>query len=221
MGQVIAQVLPLALAIVASAAAIIALVILLMGGRGRALGAAFTTGWLTGTMGVVSAALIFGLAAPDDSPRWALWTKVVLGSLLLILAVRKITQARAQGNDESEPPAWMSGLAQMGPAKAAGLGALLAGINPKNLLLGLAAGATIVSSGLSVPDQWIMAVTFAVVASLGVIIPFVIYLVLGRRADSALGALRVWMERNSGGITITILIIFGVKLLADGIAGLA
>jgi hypothetical protein len=60
-----------------------------------------------------------------------------------------------------------------------------------------------------------------VVASLGVIVPFVIYLVLGRRADSALGALRVWMERNSDGITITILIIFGVKLLADGIAGLA
>jgi hypothetical protein len=31
---------------------------------------------------------------------------------------------------------------------------------------------------------------------------------------------RTWMEGNTDGITLTILLIFGAKLVADGIAGL-
>jgi len=115
----------------------------------------------------------------------------------------------------------MAGLSEMSPGRALVLGALLAGVNPKNLLLALAAGSVIVASTLSQPEAWTTAAIFALVSSIGLLIPFGIYLALGARAQAPLSALRAWMERNTDGITITILVIFGVKLLADGIAGLA
>ena len=221
MGSVIAELLPFALAIVASAAAIIALVILLMGESGKASGTAFCSGWFLGVMAVMAIAILFGLAAPEESPNWALWTKVVLGVLLLVLAVKKFGDARRDATEEHQQPRWMAGLSEMSPGRAFVLGALLAGANPKNLLLALAAGSVIVASTLSQPEAWTTAAIFALVSSIGLLIPFGIYLALGARAQAPLSALRAWMERNTDGITITILVIFGVKLLADGIAGLA
>lgn len=53
------------------------------------------------------------------------------------------------------------------PLKAAGLGALLAGPNPKNLLLTIAAGATIAQAGISAGEQVIVFAIFALIATLG------------------------------------------------------
>ncbi len=220
MGSVIAGILPLALAIVASAAAIIALIVLLMGGRGTVVGGAFCAGWFLGVMAVMALAITFGLAAPADSPRWELWTRLVIGALLLALAMRKILVIRRAASRERRPPRWMSGLAGMGAGRALLLGALLAGVNPKNLLLALAAASAVVASTLPEAQMWGAAAIFAVIASGGVLVPFSIYLVMGARAKVPLASVRTWMEGNTDGITLTILLIFGAKLVADGIAGL-
>ncbi len=219
--QTVAEILPLALAIVASAAPIIAIVVLMMGDRGLAKAFTFLIGWFLGSLIVLAAALLLGLAAPDDPATWSLWLKLVLGLLLLVLAIKKIRAQRANSESDSvAEPKWMAGLTTISGGKSLLLGAALSGLNPKNLALGLAAGSTIVASGISEGEQWLTAVVFAVIASLGLLVPFLGYLIRGEKADANLEKLKSWMTQNSDGITIVILVIFGVKLFADGAAGL-
>ena len=91
--QTVAEILPLALAIVASAAPIIAIVVLMMGDRGLAKAFTFLIGWFLGSLIVLAAALLLGLAAPDDPATWSFWLKLVLGLLLIVLAIKKILEA--------------------------------------------------------------------------------------------------------------------------------
>ncbi len=44
-------------------------------------------------------------------------------------------------------PKWMAGIDDLKPGKALAFGLLLAGVNPKNLMLSLAAGASLPPSG--------------------------------------------------------------------------
>ena len=61
-------------------------------------------------------------------------TKLVLGLLLLLVAVRQ-WRSRPHGDEPAALPSWMSAIDRVTPAKAAGLGVLLSAVNPKNLLL--------------------------------------------------------------------------------------
>ena len=54
------------------------------------------------------------------------------------------------------------------PLKAAGMGVVLAGVNPKNLLLTVAGAATIAQTGIDAGEQAIAYAVFVIVASLGV-----------------------------------------------------
>ena len=161
----------------------------------------------------------FGLAVSDDPARWTQWLKTLLGALLLIAAVRKWRQ-RVPSGQEPTPPKWMSGLQDSAPGKAAVLGFLLGGINPKNLMLTLGAAATLGAAGLSSSELWITGIAYVIVASVTVLVPMGIYVLMRSKADALLANLGEWMKSNSDAITIVVLVIFGVKLLLGGLAGL-
>ena len=217
--SVLGDVLPFAIGVAASAAAVIALILVLQGPRASSSGIAFTAGWLGGVGLVVVLGVAFGLAVSDDPARWTQWLKTALGALLLLVAARKWSQRTPTGS-ESAPPAWMAGLQDSAPGKAAILGFLLGGVNPKNLMLTLGAAATLGSSGLDSTQLWIVGIAYIVVASLSVLVPLGIYLLMRAKADHLLADLGVWMKANSDGITIVVLLIFGVKLLLGGLAAL-
>ena len=217
--SVLSEVLPFAIGVAASAAAVIALVLILQGSQAMSSGLAYTLGWVLGVGLVCALGVTFGLAVADDPARWTLWLKTLLGALLLVTAVRKWRQREPRGQ-EPTPPAWMSGLQESAPGKAAVLGFLLGGINPKNLMLTLGAAATLGASGLSSSELWITGIAYVVVASVTVLVPMGIYVLMRSKADELLGNLGEWMKSNSDAITIVVLVIFGVKLFLDGLAGL-
>ena len=62
------------------------------------------------------------------------WLKLVLGLLLLVVAARQ-WRSRPKEGDTPAVPKWMDTIDSFTPAKSAGTVFLLAGINPKNLLL--------------------------------------------------------------------------------------
>jgi Sap, sulfolipid-1-addressing protein len=62
---------------------------------------------------------------------------------------------------------------------------------------------------------------FVLIASIGVATPIVIYFVLGDRAGPLLDRLKTWMVRNNSVIMAVLLVIIGVKLIGDAIAGLS
>ncbi len=215
----LSETLPFAIGVAASAAAVIALVLILQGSRALPSGLSFTLGWVLGVGVVCAVGVAFGLAVSDDPARWTQWLKTLLGALLLIAAVRKWRQ-RVPSGQEPTPPKWMSGLQDSAPGKAAVLGFLLGGINPKNLMLTLGAAATLGAAGLSSSELWITGIAYVIVASVTVLVPMGIYVLMRSKADALLANLGEWMKSNSDAITIVVLVIFGVKLLLGGLAGL-
>ncbi len=215
----LSETLPFAIGVAASAVAVIALVLILQGSRALSSGVSFTLGWVLGVGVVCAAGVAFGLAVSDDPARWTQWLRSLLGALLLVVAIRKWRQ-RVPSGQEPTPPKWMSGLQDSAPGKAAVLGFLLGGINPKNLMLTLGAAATLGASGLSSSELWITGIAYVVVASVTVLVPMGIYVLMRSKADELLANLGEWMKSNSDAIAIVVLVIFGVKLLLGGLAGL-
>ena len=215
----LSETLPFAIGVAASAVAVIALVLILQGSRALSSGLSFTLGWVLGVGVVCAVGVALGLAVSDDPARWTQWLRALLGALLLVAAIRKWRQ-RVPSGQEPTPPKWMSGLQDSAPGKAAVLGFLLGGINPKNLMLTLGAAATLGASGLSSSELWITGFAYVVVASVTVLVPMGIYVLMRSKADELLANLGEWMKSNSDAITIVVLVIFGVKLLLGGLAGL-
>ena len=115
----------------------------------------------------------------------------------------------------------MSALDSFTPVKSLGLGAAMSGVNPKNLALSAAAAMSIAQAGLPGGQQAAVLAVFVVVGTVAVAAPVVIYLVLGRRADSMLNGWREWLAANNAAIMIVVFLVFGFVLIGQGIAGLS
>jgi len=224
MGAAIGQVLSMAVGVALSPVPIIAVILMLVTPRARANGPAFVAGWLVG-LAVVGAVvlLVAGPANANDDGEPATWVgilKLVLGGLLVLLALRQ-WRGRPHDGDEAPTPKWMGAIEAFTPAKAAGAGAVLAGANPKNLLLAVGAAAAIAQTGIPGGEQAVAYAVFALIGTVGVGVPVVIYFTMGDRANQILDGLKGWMGRNNAVIMAVLCLVIGAKLIGDGIAGLS
>lgn len=224
MGQAIGSSLPLAVGVALSPVPIIAVVLMLTSRRARSNGPAFVIGWLIGL--AVIGAIVLSVAGPAGASKsgspatWVSWVKIVLGAALLLVAVRQF-RGRPKDSDEAALPKWMASIDTMKPLTVLGLAALLGGVNPKNLLLAVSAGASIAQTGISGTEQAIAYAVFAVIGTIGVGTPVVIYFALGERSEKMLAALKDWMGRHNAVIMSVLCLIIGVKLIGDAIGALA
>lgn len=221
-GPAIGQSLPIAVGVMVSPLPIVAVVLMLLSQNARANAFAFVLTWLFAIAlltGVV--AFLAGAATGTDEapPVWVSVVKILLGAGLLLLSVRSWRSRPGEG-EEPPPPTWMAALDGFTPVKSAGLSAVLADVNPKNLLLVVSGGAAIASAAAGSTSAKVTAtIVFAVVASLGVATPLVIYLALGDRAGAVLENLRSWLVHNNAGIMAVLLLVLGAKIVGDGISG--
>ena len=224
MGQAIGSSLPLAVGVALSPVPIIAVVLMLTSRRARSNGPAFVLGWLIGL--AVVGAIVLSVAGPAGASKsgspatWVSWVKIVLGAGLLLVAVRQF-RGRPKDSDEAALPKWMASIDSMKPLPVLGLAALLGGVNPKNLLLAVSAGASIAQTGISGADQAIAYAVFALVGTIGVGTPVVIYFALGERSEKMLATLKDWMGRHNAVIMSVLCLVIGAKLIGDAIGGLA
>jgi Sap, sulfolipid-1-addressing protein len=222
MGEAIGHSLPLAIAVALSPIPIVAVVVLLTSSRARSLGPVFVLGWLLGLVVVGAVVLaILGPSAADSSgqrTRWVSWVMIVLGVLLLVEAGRR-WRGRPSGG-EAPLPAWLGALDRLKPAAALGGGVVLGGVRPKSLLLVVGGAATIAQTGIAGGQQAIAYAVFAVVATIGVAAPVVIYFAMGTRSTELLGRLKDWLRRNHAVILAVVLLVIGVTLIGDGIGRL-
>jgi hypothetical protein len=223
MGEAIGQSLPLAIGVALSPVPIIAVVLMLTTSRARANGPAFVLGWLLG-LGVVGA-MVLALAGPGEASEsgqpatWVSWVKLLLGVLLLLVAARQF-RGRPREGEEAPLPKWMGAIERFKAGAALGGGAALAGANPKNLLLAIGGAAAIAQTGIAGGQQVIAYAVFAVIGTLGVAAPVVIYFAMGRRSAEVLGRLKDWMGHNNAVIMAVLCLVIGMKLIGDAISGL-
>jgi hypothetical protein len=222
-GAAIGGSLPLAVGVALSPIPIIVVVLMLTTQRARVNGPMFIAGWLAGL--AVVGAIALSVAGPADASSsgapatWVSWLKLALGAALLLVAALQFRN-RPRNGDRVELPKWVGRVDEIKPLPAAGLAAVLAGLNPKNLLLVAAAAATIAQTGISGGEQAIAYLVFALVGTLGVGTPVVIYFAMGARSEKLLTGLKDWMAQHNGVISAVICLIIGVKLIGDAISGL-
>jgi Sap, sulfolipid-1-addressing protein len=123
----------------------------------------------------------------------------------------------ADGSDGGEPAAWTGWLKLL-----LGVGALLlSAVNPKNGGLTIAAAATIAGAGLAGGQQAVVLAVFVLIGSAGVLAPLVVYLVAGEGAARTLDSWRTWAATHNAAVMAVLFLIFGFKLVGDGIAVLS
>lgn len=222
MGQAIGGVLPLAIGVALSPIPIIAVVLMLATPRGKVCGPAFLVGWLVGLAVVGTIVLLVaggaGASSAGEPKTWVSVLKLILGLLLLLVGYRQ-WHGRPQGDAEPALPKWMAQIDSFTPLRSAGLAALLAGVNPKNLILTVGATAAIAQAGISSGQQAVALAVYIIIATLGIAIPLGIYYTLGDRSQNVLAELRGWMVHNNQTIMSVLCVVIAAKLLGDAIAG--
>jgi len=223
LGSVISDILPQAIGVALSPFPIVAVILMLFTKRARSNGMAFMFGWFIAL--IVSGGLVLALAnagkiSTDGTPSTlANLIKLLLGLLFLFLAYRNWKQ-RPKAGEEAKMPAWMATIDTFSSGKSFGMAALLAGVNPKNLGLTIAAAMTISQAGLSNSQSWVALMVFAILGSLTVAIPVLYYLIAGASAEDTLNGWKVWLIANNATVMIVLFLVLGVKLVGDGLGGL-
>jgi threonine/homoserine/homoserine lactone efflux protein len=216
-------VLSLGVGVALSPVPIIAVVLMLGSRRGRVNGPAFVLGWVVGlaVVGTIVLVVAGGADANEDAEpaTWVDVVKLLIGVLLLLVAA-KSWRGRPREGETAELPKWMRTIDTFTPARAAGIAAVLSGVNPKNLLLTVGAAAAIAQTGVDTGNQAIALGVFVLVGTLGPGIPVAIYFALGDRAKRLLDDLKTWMSANNVAIMAVLCLVIGTKLVGDGISGL-
>jgi Sap, sulfolipid-1-addressing protein len=224
MAQGIGEVLTFAVGVAISPVPIIAVILMLFSGRAKVNGPMFLAGWVV-ALAVVSGAayLISGagsVSTGSTAAEGVSWAQIVFGMLFLLLAARSWRNRPAPGA-EQQMPKWMAGIDAFTPGKSLGLGLLLAGVNPKNLILAAGAGSALAVTGPSTTEAVVSLIVFVAVGSLTIAGPVVFYLTGGDRAKTQLDSAKEWLSVHNDAVMTVLFLVLGVNLIAKGIQPLA
>ena len=222
MGAVIGDLLPLAIGIAISPIPIIAVILMLLSRKATATSTGFLLGWVVGIVLVTVVVLVLvgqaGNTAGGEPSTLSSVLKLVLGAALILLAVRQ-WQGRPKAGETGAMPKWMDAIESFSFVRALLLGFGLSAINPKNLLLCLAAGTTIGAAHLPTGQVVVATVVFTLLACSSVAVPVVGYLAARDRMAAPLDRLRAWLTQNNAAVMAVLLLVIGTVLLGKGIAG--
>ena len=222
MGKAIGDILPLALGVAISPVPIIAVVLMLGTPRARANGPSFAVGWVVGLSVVGTIMLLIASGdATSDSGEPATWVSVLtlaLGGVLLLVAAKQ-WRGRPKGGEEAGMPKWMRAIDTFTAGKSLGVGLLLSGVNPKNLILTVAAAAAIAQTDISGAAEAGALALFVFIGSITILAPVAIYFAMGARAERILDGAKTWMAAHNAAIMTVLLLVLGAKLVGDAIEG--
>ena len=220
MNGTIGDLLPVALGVAISPLPIIAVIVMLFGKRPLPAAVSFGVGWIIGLTATTGIAML--VAGPVDenaaTPVWASVLRTAFGVLFLLMSIKQ-WRGRPRGDEEPEMPGWMAAADSMTPVKSAGLAALLAGVNPKNLALCVSAGALIGSAGLSMGGAIGSLAIFVALASVTVVGPVLAYLVARKKIEGPLNSLRAWLIKYNATVMTVVLLLLAVDFIGQGIGG--
>jgi threonine/homoserine/homoserine lactone efflux protein len=146
------------------------------------------------------------------------WLKVALGVLLVLVGVRD-WRHRPKGGHAPALPKWLTMVEAIGPAKAGGLGIVLSAVNPKNLLLLVAAGVSIAQATSSGGAEVASIVIFTVIGASTVALPVVLNAFIGHRAQQTLDDMNNWLKANNTTVMAVLFLVIGSVLIGKGIGG--
>ena len=221
MGPVLVKMLPFALGSIAPT--MIGLVVIFLSGtRGVVKSSAFILGkylfyvfW-----GLVSVGLVDQLSSPGLKVSRSVSETFFLfaGLLLLILALRNFF---IEDDPDAPPPKFMTMLAKLGPFKLFGLGIGISLIQPRFIIFVLLGASIIVEARLSTTENFISLLVLALFMVWPMLIPLVVFLVMGEHGADAMQSMRTWLVRNQRMLNVVVMGLFGILLVLAGLIGIS
>jgi hypothetical protein len=223
MASPIGDILTPAVGVAISPVPIIAVVLMLFTKKAKSNSLAFLLGWVLG-LTIVGGIVLYIAGTQDLSPGSGPSTaasaiRLLLGLLLLFLAAKQWKKRPSPG-EEPEMPKWMETIDSFTQVKALGLALLLSGVNPKNLVLTMAAALSIAQANLNSFQSFVLLGVFVVIGSVTVALPVIAYLIMGDKAAKTLNEIKAWLTHNNATVMFVLLLILGVDLVGRSIAEL-
>jgi hypothetical protein len=219
-GQGISEVLTYAVAVAISPIPVVAVILMLFSTRARVNGPAFLFGWVLALAAVSTVVYVLShdgnVATSSAAADSVSWGKIVLGVVFLLLARRNWRNRPAPGA-EPPMPKWMARVDSLSPLQAAGLGVVLAAVNPKNLILTIGSATGLAQLGLSTSDAIVATAVFVLVGSLTIAGPVLYALVGGEKARASLDSAKAWLGEHNAAVMAALFLVFGVDLIAKGL----
>ena len=235
--DLVISLLPLALGVVMSPLAIMALVAVLLSDRARQNGVAYFAGWTLAIITVVAVSLLlFSLAGIDERsepPAWTYVVRLLLGVLLALAAVLVYRRGRARvlamasavtpGDVVAaapQLPGWLHAVASFTPARSGALGFGIFALNPVDLSCAVIAGLDIHLAAVSAPATVAVSVVFVAVGAAPIAIPVFLVLAKREKAVPVLTRLRTWIASHSTLLNAALLLFIAIVQLQKAISGL-
>ncbi|SDS94618.1 Sap, sulfolipid-1-addressing protein [Brevibacterium siliguriense] len=217
------DVLPTALGVALSPLPIIAIVLILMSTKAGRTGPAFALGWVFGLIVVATVVLVVvgsgDVVFDDSASSFPSAIKLALGVVFALLAAN-VWRKRPHANAPATQPGWMTKLDTAKPLFALSIGALLSGVNPKNLALTVTAAMAIATAALHPTQEVASLIVFVAIGSISIVGPAVAYLFVGERMTPVLQKLKRFMEQHNTAIMLVVLSLLALSNLGKGIGGL-
>jgi hypothetical protein len=217
MGQVLAQLIPVALAAALSTVPIMATLFILLSERRRATALPFLFGWVIGTAAAVILATVAAQSLPGRPRQFASLIdnlEIVIGSACVVFGL--VTLFRHTRSSTGPRPSRLEAIGSLGPLPAFGIGLAL-NLRPKALLLVAAAGLAISGAPPFVDNTLLLIAVYTAIATSTVVVPTLATVFFPDRMEPRLVVARDWVSAHGAAVTGTVMILVGVVVLAAGI----
>lgn len=221
MNFAISEYLPMAFGVALSPMPIIAMIILTVIGAAKSKGTAFLFGWFIAIIAFMVFVVILGdqagAGSESDPSVWSIILQFAFAFLLLFLAWNS-WKKRPKKGEEPKEPGWISKLGTMSTPAVFALGMGIAILNVKNLPI-IASSAIIIAQAHSTwASGLIDAAVFALIASIGVGLPWAISLIGGEKMKPTLEAMRDWLYQYNNIIMMLLFGFLGINALSAALA---
>jgi hypothetical protein len=214
-----ARVLFYGLMAAASPTALFAVLVVLLGRRGRANGFAFAAGFLFGSVAAFLTAFVLVDSTVPDQHHGAFraYLELALGVLLIAFAWRgrrpdELREERQRVRIEG----LFGRLEHVRPTLAFSLGVAL-GVGTKRLIITVLAASTVAFAGVDKTEEAGLAMVYVLVGGLTVWPPVAVYLIAGRRADDWITDAKAWLTVNAQTVAYYLSAIFGIAIVVDAL----
>ncbi len=127
---------------------------------------------------------------------------LIFGLLLLILAVRNFF---GEDDPDTPPPKFMTILDEVGPVKLFGLGIAISIMQPRFIIFVLAGASIIADAKLPASENFISILVLALLMVWPMLIPIIVFLVMGERRTTAMKSMRTWLVSNQRMINVVVM----------------
>lgn len=214
----LSQLLPLAVGILISPLPIVAIVAIVLSARGRTAAPAFTAAFVAVTLAFIALGALSSAGASAASGTRD-GSKVVVLVLTIALTAGFAAMAlvswltRPRAGAPAKTPGWLSAIDSITPARAAGLGLVMAATNSKNIPLELKGGSLIGAAHVPPLIAALLCLAVAFVGVLALVIPTLLAATGSARVAAGLDRVKTEMMAHNA---IIMTVLFAILAANEG-----